>query len=85
MSNQYAHWDDGPYQTPPRPPRRPSFYEWIKMSELERQAYEAGIQAYLMAQGDGSWHQLLCQMSLFYQTWLLERGAQDANWKRGGA
>lgn len=85
MSDQYAHWDDGPYQQPPRPPRRPSYGEWIAMSELSRQAYEAGITAYLQAVSDVNWWNRLCQMSIFYQTWLWTRGVQDANWKRGAA
>lgn len=84
MSTDYAHWDDGPYQQPPRPPRRPSLWEWGRMSELERQAYEAGITAYLLALRDERWYALLCDMAVFYQTWLRECGVQDANWKRGG-
>ena len=80
----YAHWDDGPYQNPPRPPERPSFWSWRMMSEQARLAYESGIAAYLMAVGDGRWFATLTDMAIWYQSYAAE-GTPDPNWKRGGA
>lgn len=80
----YAHWDSGPYQDPPRPPERPSFWAWQVMTEREREAYDAGVAAYLMALGDGRWYAFLCDAAIWYRTWYHERHRNDPNWKRGG-
>ena len=44
--NDYQHWPD-PDAEPPLPPVRPGLLGWLRMSERDRQQYEAGIAAYL--------------------------------------
>ena len=79
----YAKWDDGPYQEPPRPPKRPDVWLWRHMSEQDRQAYDAGIAAYLMAVGSGRWYDTLVDMAVWYQSFASD-GICDPNWKQGG-
>ena len=82
QSHDYAEWDDAPYQQPPRPPLRPTAREWAWLKERHREAYDAGVQAYLMATSTPQQYQTYCDMAIFYRTCFAEAGLNDPTWKR---